>query len=43
MTFASPPRTAAPRPRRRGALGPTIVVLVVLGLLLMLTAQLWTE
>lgn len=46
MTFASTPRPAAgPRPprRRRGALGPTIVVLVVLGILLMLTAQLWTE
>ena len=45
MTFASTPRPAGPRParRRRGALGPTIVVLVVLGILLMLTAQLWTE
>ena len=45
MTFASPPRSAGPRParRRRGALGPTIVVLVALGILLMLTAQLWTE
>ena len=45
MTFVSTPRPAAARPprRRRGALGPTIVVLVALGILLMLTAQLWTE
>jgi uncharacterized membrane protein (UPF0182 family) len=45
VTFASTPRPAGPRAprRRRGALGPTIVVLVVLGILLMLTAQLWTE
>ena len=41
---ASTPRTAGPRPRRRrGALGPTLVVLAILGVLLMLTAQLWTE
>jgi uncharacterized membrane protein (UPF0182 family) len=28
---------------RRGALGPTIIVLVVLGVLLIITAQMWTE
>jgi len=44
VTFASIPRPAGARPkRRRGALGPTIVVLVILGVLLMITAQLWTE
>ncbi|MBO1752722.1 UPF0182 family protein [Actinotalea sp. BY-33] len=46
MTFASSPRPApgAARPgRRRGALGPTVVVLVVLGILFMLAANLWTE
>ena len=45
MTFAPTPRPAsAARPgRRRGALGPTIVVLVVLGVALMITAQVWTE
>ena len=39
------PRPAgAARPgRRRGALGPTIIVLVVLGILLTITAQVWTE
>ena len=44
MTFAPTPRPAArPTPRRRGALGPTIVVLVIAGILLMITAQVWTE
>jgi len=44
VTFAPTSRPATPRPRRRrGALAPTIVVLVILGLLLMITAQLWTE
>lgn len=47
MTFASAPRPAGARParpgRRRGALGPTIVVLVALGVLLLITANLWTE
>ena len=47
MTFAFPQRPARPtRPtgkRRRGALAPTIVVLVILGVLLMITANLWTE
>ncbi|WP_199424616.1 UPF0182 family membrane protein [Actinotalea solisilvae] len=44
MTFAPTPRPAArPGPRRRGALGPTIVVLVIAGILLMITAQVWTE
>ena len=43
MTFAPSPRPAGLRRRRRGALGPTIVVLVVLGVLLIMTAQLWTE
>ena len=45
MTFAPTPRPASPpRPgRRRGALGPTIVVLVALGVALMITAQVWTE
>ena len=45
MTFASTPRPAAgPRPaRRRGALGPTVVVLVVLGILLTILANVWTE
>ncbi|MEE6287600.1 UPF0182 family protein [Georgenia sp. MJ173] len=44
MTTASVPRP--PRPagrRRRGALIPTIVVLAVLGVALMIMAQLWTE
>ncbi len=43
MTFASSPRPTGLRRRRRGALGPTIIVLVVLGVLLIITAQLWTE
>jgi uncharacterized protein len=46
VSFASAPRPAAGVPRqgrRRGALGPTIAVLVALGILLMITAQLWTE
>lgn len=44
MSFTFPRRPAAPAGRRRrGALGPTIVVLAVLGVLLLLTAQLWTE
>ena len=44
MTFAFPQRPARPTgKRRRGALAPTIVVLVILGVLLMITAQLWTE
>lgn len=44
MTFTPAPRPAGARPgRRRGALGPTIVVLVVAGILLMITAQVWTE
>ncbi|HEY3437250.1 MAG TPA: UPF0182 family protein, partial [Actinotalea sp.] len=42
MTFAPAPR--APRPkRRRGALGPTIAIVVALGIALTITAQLWTE
>ncbi|WP_149204338.1 UPF0182 family protein [Actinotalea subterranea] len=44
MTFAPTPRPAgASAPRRRGALGPTIVVLVAAGILLMITSQVWTE
>ncbi|EYR65213.1 membrane protein [Actinotalea ferrariae CF5-4] len=46
MSFASAPRPApaSPRPeRRRGALAPTIVVLGVLGVIVMIAAQLWTE
>ncbi|MHB1490959.1 MAG: UPF0182 family membrane protein [Cellulomonas sp.] len=48
MTSASTPRTPrTPRPpsarRRRGALGPTIVILVALVIALFITAQLWTE
>ena len=45
MSFTPTPRPAgALRPaRRRGAIGPTIVVLVVLGILLAITAQVWTE
>lgn len=46
MTFAPTPRPAsgARRPgRRRGALGPTIVVLVALGILMTFAANVWTE
>ncbi|MEE6273648.1 UPF0182 family membrane protein [Georgenia wangjunii] len=44
MTTASVPRPPSPRtPRRRGALVPTLVILGVLGVLLMIMAQLWTE
>src|SRR5690625_2876438 len=44
VTTASVPRQ--PRPagqRRRGALVPTLIVLAVLAVLLMITAQFWTE
>ncbi|HEY8718314.1 UPF0182 family protein [Pengzhenrongella sp.] len=46
MSFSAPPRrpTGPPRARgRRGALGPTIVVLGVLVVLLLILAQVWTE
>ena len=47
MTFSFPARPAGPRRpaqrRRRGALGPTLVVLVALAVLLLVTANLWTE
>ncbi len=47
MTFSFPTRPAGPRRpaqrRRRGALAPTLVVLVALAVLLLLTANLWTE
>ncbi|MCL3859845.1 UPF0182 family protein [Actinotalea sp. K2] len=46
MTFAPSPRPAAGAPspaRRRGALGPTLIVLAALGVLLLITAQVWTE
>ncbi|HWS57183.1 MAG TPA: UPF0182 family protein, partial [Actinotalea sp.] len=44
MSFAPPARAAADRPAgRRGALAPTIIVLAILGILLMIAAQVWTE
>ncbi|WP_456847538.1 UPF0182 family protein, partial [Cellulomonas sp. P5_C6] len=43
MTFASPPRPRPARPRRRGALAPTLVVLGVLVVLVLILAQVWTE
>ena len=44
MSFAPPVRPAPARPSgRRGALVPTIAVLAVLGVLLMIAAQVWTE
>lgn len=43
MTFPPAPRPASVGTRRRGALGPTIGVLVVAGILLMILAQVWTE
>ena len=43
MTTASVPRPPRPEGRRRSALVPTIIVLAVLGVALMIMAQLWTE
>ncbi|MBO3083727.1 UPF0182 family membrane protein [Cellulomonas fengjieae] len=44
MTFGSPPPRPSPaRPRRRGALAPTLVVLGVLVVAVLLLAQVWTE
>ena len=41
MSYAPPARP--PAARRRGALGPTLVVLAVLVVVLIVTAQLWSE
>ncbi len=43
MSFASPPRPAAPAARRRGPLVPTLLVLGFLVLALLTLAQFWTE
>ena len=44
MTFGSPPPRPSPaRPRRRGALAPTLVVLGVLVVAVLILAQVWTE
>ena len=44
MTFGSPPPRPSPaRPRRRGALAPTLVVLGVLVVVVLILAQVWTE
>jgi uncharacterized membrane protein (UPF0182 family) len=44
VTFTFPQRPArTPSKRRRGALAPTLAILGGVGLLLLLTAQLWTE
>jgi uncharacterized membrane protein (UPF0182 family) len=43
VTFAPTPRPARTLGRRRGPLGPTILVVVVAGILLMIMAQVWTE
>ena len=46
MSFTAPPRRPSGPPRarkRRGALGPTIVVLGVIVILTLILAQVWTE
>lgn len=43
MTSANPPRPAPARPRRRGPLVPTLIVLGALVVLVLILAQVWTE